>query len=148
MGQFSRTALALVASHRPPRPGTRSTRIRTHLINRERVRCQRFGAAARREEEEYPLWIFDRRATPLQRQRSATLRAKHWRALGGVAPQSQNALAMLLRRSLPAARQCLAHPFPIYEMDSSMLCGSRRIMIEWMRCDEHCSRLAFRYSCR
>ena len=27
---------------------------RTHLINRERVRCQRFGAAARREEGEYP----------------------------------------------------------------------------------------------
>jgi hypothetical protein len=35
-----------------------------------------FGTAARREEGEYPLWIFDRRATPLQRQRSATLRAK------------------------------------------------------------------------
>ena len=50
--------------------------LRTHLINRERVRCWRFGAAARREEEEYPLWIFDRRATPLQRQRSATLTGK------------------------------------------------------------------------
>ena len=30
---------------------------------RERARCQRFGAAARREEGEYPSWIFDRRAT-------------------------------------------------------------------------------------
>src|SRR5438876_3805353 len=68
----------------------RSTR--THLINRERVRCWRFGAAARREEGEYPLWIFDRRATPLQRQRSAALRAKPWRAAGHVAPQSQNDL--------------------------------------------------------
>jgi len=29
----------------------------------KRARCQRFGAAARREEGEYPLWIFDRRAT-------------------------------------------------------------------------------------
>ena len=56
--------------------------LRTHLINREQVRCWRFGAAARREEEEYPLWIFDRRATPLQRQRSATLRAKLWRQAG------------------------------------------------------------------
>ena len=28
--------------------------FRTHLINRERVRCQRFGAAAKREEEEHP----------------------------------------------------------------------------------------------
>jgi hypothetical protein len=65
---------------------------RTHLINRERVRCWRFGAAARREEGEYPSWIFDRRATPLQRQISATLRAKLWRAAGGVAPQSQSAI--------------------------------------------------------
>src|SRR5881296_1865774 len=79
----------------------RSTR--THLINRERVRCWRIGAAARREEGEYPLWIFDRRATPLQRQRCATLRAKLWRAAGGVAAQSQNASAMLLRRAVPAA---------------------------------------------
>src|SRR6266496_4401386 len=51
---------------------------RTHLINKERVRCWRFGATARREEGEYPSWICDRRVTPLQRQRSATLRAKLW----------------------------------------------------------------------
>src|SRR5690242_1320248 len=38
--------------------------------NEERVRCRRFGGAARREEGEYPLWIFDRRATPQRRQRS------------------------------------------------------------------------------
>ena len=76
--------------------------LRTHLINREPVRCQRFAAAARREEGEYPRWIFDRRATPPQRQRSATLRAKRGRAAGGVAPQSQSASAMLLRRALPA----------------------------------------------
>jgi hypothetical protein len=82
------------------------------------VRCQRFGAAARREEGEYPSWIFDRRATPLQRQRSATLRAKLWWVTGRVAPQSQNASAMLLRRALPATRQSLAHPFPTYEMGS------------------------------
>src|SRR5438093_7322720 len=94
--------------------------LRTHLINRERVRCQGFGAAARREEGEYPSWIFERRATRPRRQRSATLRAKLWRAAGGVAPQSQNALAMLLRRALPVARQSLAHPFPIYEMGSKI----------------------------
>src|SRR4030095_1956111 len=86
--------------------------IRTHLINRERVRCWRFDAAARREEEEYPSWIFDRRATPLQRQRSATLRAKLWRPAGGVAPQSQSALAMLLSRSLPATPQTSTPGFP------------------------------------
>jgi hypothetical protein len=95
----------------------------THLLNRERMRCQRFGAAARREEEEYPSWIFDRRATSRQRQRSATLRATPWRApkAFGVAPQSSRSrgtAAMLLRRALPATRQGVAHPFPIYEMGS------------------------------
>src|SRR5437867_454720 len=95
--------------------------IRTHLINRDRVRCQRFGAAARREKGEYPSWIFDRRATQPQRQRSATLRAMLWRAPGGVAPQLQNASAMLLRRALPATRQSIAHSFPIYEMGSTVL---------------------------
>ena len=93
--------------------------LRTHLLNREPVRCQRFVAAARREEGEYPRWIFDRRATPPQRQRSATLRAKLWPTSGCVAPQSQNASAMLLRRALRAARQSLAHRFPIYEMGFS-----------------------------
>jgi hypothetical protein len=92
---------------------------RTNVINRGRVRCQRFGAAARREEEEYRSWIFDRRATRQQRQRSATLRAKLWRASGHVAPQSQNASAMLLRRALPATRQSSAHSFPIYEIGSN-----------------------------
>ena len=97
--------------------------VRTHLINRERVRCWRFGAAARREEEEYPSWIFDRPATPLQPQGPGTLRAKLWRAAGGVAPQSQSALAMLPRRALPAAHQSLAHSFPIYEIGSSEICA-------------------------
>ena len=55
------------------RPKIPSVFLRTDLINRKRVRCWRFGAAARREEGEYPLWICDRRATLLQRQRSATL---------------------------------------------------------------------------
>ena len=45
-------------------------------------------------------------------QRSATLRAELWRAAGGVAPQSQSAAAMLLRRALPAARQKLSAPIP------------------------------------
>jgi hypothetical protein len=49
----------------------------------------------------------------------ATLRAKFWRAAGGVASQSQSALAMLLRRALPVACQSLAHSFPIYEMGSN-----------------------------
>src|SRR5262245_64901957 len=93
----------------------------THLINRKRARCQRFGDAARREEGEYPLWIFDRRATQQKRQRSATRRAVFWRAPGGVAPQSQSASAMLLRRALPAARQKTARPFPIYELGSKTI---------------------------
>src|ERR1700757_4805842 len=48
---------------------------RTHLINRQRARCSRFAAAARREEDPYPSWIFDRRATQPQRQSGATQRA-------------------------------------------------------------------------
>ena len=82
------------------------------------MRCERFDAAARRKEEEYPSRIFDRRATPPQRQRSATLRAKLWQAPGCVAPQSQNTSAMLLCRALPVTCQSLAHSFPIYEMGS------------------------------
>ena len=110
----------------------------THLINRERVRCQRFGAAARREEGEYPPWICDRRATPSQWQRSATLRAKLWRAPGVVAPQSQSASAMLLRRALPVARQSLAHSFPIYERSSK----SSLIAVEFLSSDSTGSMLA------
>jgi hypothetical protein len=71
------------------------------------------------QEGQYPSWIFDRRATPLQRQRLATRRAKRWRPAGGVAPQSQNAAAMLRRRALPAGRQRLAHSFPTCEMGSN-----------------------------
>src|SRR5215472_1861399 len=67
----------------------------THLINRKRARCPRFGAAARREEGEYPVWIFDRRATPQQRQRSATRRAVFWRLPGCVAPQSESGCGYL-----------------------------------------------------
>jgi hypothetical protein len=91
----------------------------THLLNRERVRCWRFGAAARREEEEYPSWIFDRRASPKAFGPAApkirNRAAKRWQTAGCVAPQSQprKLSGMLLRRALPAARQRLAHPFPI-----------------------------------
>src|SRR5437867_13287522 len=92
--------------------------IRTHLMNRKRVRCWRFGAAARREEGEYPSWIFDRRATRLQRQRSATLRAKFWRAAGGGAPPSQSALGMLLPRALPAAPPELTDLSPFFLIGS------------------------------
>src|SRR2546430_9573432 len=86
--------------------------IRTHHINRERVRCWRFGATARREEGEYPSWICDRRATPLQRQRSATLRAKLWRPAGGVAPQSQSGvwLCFFVAPCQPPARASGHHP--------------------------------------
>jgi len=38
-------------------------------------------------------------------------RAEQWRAAGRVAPQSQSAMAMLLRRALPATHHYSAHPF-------------------------------------
>ena len=104
------------------------------------MRCWRFGVAPRREERAYPAtsirleskecdnhsrksaylrrernagssWVCERRATLAQRQRFATLRAELWRATGSVAPQSQSALTMLLRRALPVPRQNSAHPF-------------------------------------
>ena len=61
----------------------------------------------------YPLWIFDRRATQQQRQRSATRRAVFCRAPGGVAPQSKSTAAIFFRRALPATRQKTARPFLI-----------------------------------
>jgi len=42
-----------------PHDGDEEARVRTLLINRQKVRCRRFGPAARREEGEYPSWIFD-----------------------------------------------------------------------------------------
>src|SRR3981081_2079566 len=68
-------------------------RMRTHLRNGEWGRCKRCGAAARREEEEYPLWIFERRATSSPRQRSATLWAKLWRDESDVSFQTRQILA-------------------------------------------------------
>ena len=43
----------------------------------------------------------------------ATRRAVFWRVAGGVAPQSESAAAIFLRRVLPAARQKTARPFLI-----------------------------------
>src|SRR5215472_11016039 len=103
--------------------------LKSPYQNEKRARCQRFGVAARREEGEYPLWIFDRRATQQQRQRSATRRAVFWRADGGVAPRSESAAAILPRRALPAARQKTARPFPIYEMGSKKISKCIRLML-------------------
>ena len=104
------------ALHRPGKVQSRCEQsgepLRTHLINRERVRCQRFGPVARREEEEYPSWIFDQRATWPQRQRSATLWARLWRTpkTFGVAPQSQNAwLCFFVAPCQPPARASRTH---------------------------------------
>jgi hypothetical protein len=63
------------------------------LINEEGVRCLGFGPAARREEGEYPWWIFDRRATPPPGQRPATLPAGGflagvWRRCSSVIPKA------------------------------------------------------------
>ena len=83
----------------------------------------RHAAAARREEGEYLHGSLtneqDRRGGP----GSATLRAKTWRTKGHVAPQSQKASAMLLRRAWPFARQAFAPLFPIYEMGSKAYKG-------------------------
>src|SRR6185503_9804855 len=91
---------------------------RTHLINREWVRCQRFATAARREEGAY----LHRSVTDEQRRSSGKDRQPFGLCSSGPLAAlllSHRALvAMLLRRALPAARQSKAHPFPIYEMGS------------------------------
>src|SRR2546430_222880 len=99
--------------------GERASTDRSQLINRNRVRCWSFAAAARREEREYPSWIFERRATPAQRQRSSNpagwILAGRWQRCSLITERQ----AMLFRRALPASRQNPAHPVPIYEMASS-----------------------------
>ena len=90
--------------------------LRTHLINRNGcvARDLVLRQGARRKN------ILHGSSTDKQRRGSAkdraTQRAEVWQTAGGVAPQSQNAAAMLLRRALPAARQTSANPVPIYEM--------------------------------
>jgi hypothetical protein len=42
-----------------------------------------------------------------------------WRRCSSVIPPARDWGAMLLCRALPAARQSLAQPFPIYEMGSN-----------------------------
>jgi serine protease Do len=61
-----------------------------------------------------------------------TLRAELWPAASGVAPQSQNPAAMLLRRALPATRQKSAHRVPIYEMGSKGIFRSLTLLIATM----------------
>src|SRR6266496_1038209 len=91
-------------------PRSTLTWCRTHLLNRERVRCLRFGTAARREEGEYPLWIFDRRASP----KAFGPAVAKIRNPAGLSPGGPLAalllshrapLAMLLRRALLPTRR-------------------------------------------
>src|SRR6478672_6610179 len=104
---------------------------RTHVINWERVRCQRFCAAADARREN----ILRGSLTDEQRCRSA----KDWqpsglcsgRASGCVAPQSQSASVMLLRHALPATRQSVARLFPIYDMGSKALL--EEVFSDWAR---------------
>jgi hypothetical protein len=53
-------------------------------------------------------------------ERSTTLRAEVGRAAGGVTPQSQSVVAMLLRRAWPAPRPTFSAILPIYEMGSKV----------------------------
>ena len=92
--------------------------LRTHLINRNGcvARDLALQQGERRENILYGSVTDEQRGRSVEDR--TTLRAEFWPATGGVAPQSQNPAAMLLRRALPAARQSLAHSFPIYEMGS------------------------------
>jgi hypothetical protein len=97
--------------------------LRTHLINRNGCVARNLALrqGERRENILYGSLSDEQRRRGVKDR--ATLRAEWWRAAGGVAPQSQNAVAMLLRRALPVARHHSAHPVPIYEMGSSPVIG-------------------------
>src|SRR5437867_2657922 len=108
--------------------------LRTHLINRnERVAGDlALRQGARRENILYGSLTDEQRC--LSAKDHVTLRAEFLRAAGGVAPQSQSAAAMLLRRVLPAARRNSARPVPIYEMGSRGIFRSFGLLIGGILC--------------
>src|SRR5438094_475545 len=103
--------------------------LKTHLINRNGcvARDLALQQGERRENILYGSVTDEQRGRSVE-DRTA-LRAEFWPATGGVAPQSQNPAAMLLRRALPAARQNSAHRVPIYEMGSKGIFWSFGLLI-------------------
>src|SRR5207248_8457541 len=103
--------------------------LKTHLINRNGcvARDLALQQGERRENILYGSVTEKQRGRSVEDRR--TLRAEFWPATGGVAPQSQNPAAMLLRRALPAARRNSAHRVPIYEMGSKGIFWSRGLLI-------------------
>ena len=103
--------------------------LRTHLINRNGcvARDLALQQGERRENILYGSVTDEQRGRSVEDR--TTLRAEFWLAASGVAPQSQNPAAMLLRRALPAARQNSAHRVPIYEMGSKGIFWSVGLLI-------------------
>src|SRR5581483_11029476 len=87
--------------------------VKSSLINEERVRCPGFGLAARREEGEYPWWIFDRRATPPPGQRPSNpaggFPAGVWRRCSSVTGRCGHAPSSRLARHPPESRAPIPH---------------------------------------
>src|SRR5438094_6716106 len=103
--------------------------LKTHLINRNGcvARDLALQQGERRENILYGSVTDEQRGRSVEDR--TTLRAEFWPATGGVAPQSQNPAATLLRRALPAARQNSAHRVPIYEMGSKGIFWSFGLLI-------------------
>src|SRR5438876_3505359 len=108
--------------------------LKTHLINRNGcvARDLALQQGERRENILYGSVTDEQRGRSVEDR--TTLRAEFWPATGGVAPQSQNPAAMLLRRALPAARQNSAHRVPIYEMGSKEILRSCALWIVTVVC--------------
>ena len=104
----------------------------THLINRNGcvARDLALQQGARWENIVYGSVTNEQRCRSVEDR--TTLRAELWPAASGVAPQSQNPAAMLLRRALPATRQKSAHRVPIYEMGSKGIFRSLTLLIATM----------------
>jgi hypothetical protein len=106
--------------------------LRTHLINSNGCVAGDLAPqqGARRENIVYGSVTNEQRCRSVEDR--TTLRAELWPAASGVAPQSQNPAAMLLRRALPATCQKSAHRVPIYEMGSKGIFRSLTLLIATM----------------
>ena len=118
------------------------TELKSLFQNEKEARCLRFDAAARREEEEYPLWTFDRRATPQQWQRSGnpegSFLAGAWRRCSSVGERYGYPPSSRLASRPPENCAPVSH-FEIGSKDRR--CCRRRILADYVcRADSTCDR--------
>ena len=95
------------------------------------MRCQDFSPLPRRERRAYPSAVCEERATPAAAKKTATRRAAPDLTCGFVAPQSQSAAAMLLRRASPPVKSDAAHVSEILCHSTSSPPGRGQGWVGW-----------------